>query len=444
MYLNILNEISQSSWAMRLESFSGLIKGVKGDLSVQDYELFHKLDQDAKAATLSFLGQRVEKTLYSRVEGSTGSLFIDGPIIPRATWFSSISGVTSIDVLTDEFLKLEANSEIEKIVLVMDSPGGSVTGLSEFARIVAQSTKLVESINLGLMASAAYWIGSAANKIYSVDTGLIGSIGTILAMPNPEKDKIIITSKQSPNKNMDVTTKEGRADAQRIVDDLAEIFISTVAKNRGIKRKTVLAQYGKGAVFVANDAQVRGMIDGIVSLRDFMSGASLKTEITEAAYQLTDSEDTGVNTKTKTQESFKMSKEELERMPAQTIAGRTAERKALESKAYQEAYQEGFEAAQKRIKSVIPYLTSDAYGKSVQELACKVLSGDSELSALQSTITVLDSMREAGELSEAAADTEAVGEIVASDPKAGSLSDGSITTEEEFEASVAEQRSQIV
>jgi ClpP class serine protease len=437
MYLNILNEISQSSWAMRLESFSGLIKGVKGDLSVQDYELFHKLDQDAKAATLSFLGQRVEKTLYSRVEGGTGSLFIDGPIIPRATWFSSISGVTSIDVLTDEFLKLEANSEIEKIVLVMDSPGGSVTGVSEFAQIVAQSKKPVESINLGLMASAAYWIGSAANKIYSVDTGLIGSIGTILAMPNPEKDKIIITSTQSPNKNMDVTTKEGRADAQRIVDDLAEIFISTVAKNRGIKRKTVLAQYGKGAVFVANDAQVRGMIDGIVSLRDFMSGASLKTEITEAAYQLTDSEDTDVNTKTKTQESFKM--KTLAELLAEN-SGLAAEIKALESK----AYQKGFDASQKSVKSVIPYLTSDAYGKPVQELACKVLIGDSKLSALQSTITVLDSMREAGELSEAAADTEVVGEIVASDPKAGSLNDGSITTEEEFEASVAEQRSQIV
>lgn len=441
MFPRILNEISQNNWAIMPESFSGILKGVDGGLTFADYSLFHKLDEEVKSTTLSFLGPRAKSSRYTRIKGELGSIFIDGPIIPRSSGFSDISGLTSIDTLINEFSALEANAEISKILLVIDSPGGSVTGLSDLVQVIRDSKKEVEAINLGLMASAAYWIGSAANKIYSADTGLIGSIGTILSMPNPDDTETVIVSTQSPNKKMDVTTKQGRADAQRIVDDLAAIFITSVATNRGVKEKVILSQYGKGSVFVAEDALIRGMIDGVVSLRDYMSGSSIKTSIegepeTNEAEEMEDRSE-----KTNTTEG-------KEKMSLKNLAQAIEENSAigLEVKEKESAARiEGAEALQARVNRVVPFLESDKYrnNKAVSSLVCRVLKGESDFSALESAITVLDSTAERTETEAAATDTDEIGE---SNPDAGegqTNAEGVVNSEADFEASLAAQRVQL-
>jgi ClpP class serine protease len=438
MYPNIFREISQVSWAMYPDSFSGIVRGVEGTLTLADYELFHKLDEEVKSSTLGFLGTKVNGTRNSRVKGSVGSLFIDGPIIPRASGFSDVSGLTNIDTLTKEFLAFEANEEVEKILLVLDSPGGSVTGLSEFVQIISDSSKPVEAITLGLMASAAYWIGSAADKIYSVDTGLIGSIGTILSMPNPDDSTTVVVSDYSPNKNMDVTTKEGMKDAKRIVNDLALIFIKGVAANRGVKDKVVLTQYGKGAVFVAEDALIRGMIDGIVSLRDYMGGASIKTSIDDAEPDLIKSSTRAkpkTKVKTKKQENSQMAKS-LKELRAEDSAIE-AEAKLLETQAYQAAVKD----MQAKAERVTKYLVSEEYGNPIKQLCCRVLTGESDVSALESAIAVLDENRAQAGAAAATADSAEIIETPAGDPRTGPKeADGSIESEEDFDASLAAQK----
>jgi ClpP class serine protease len=441
MYPNIFREISGISWAMYPDAFSGIVRGVEGKLSFADYELFHKLDEEVKSSTLGFLGTKVAGARYSRIKGNIGSIFIDGPIIPRASGFSDVSGLTNIDTLTKEYLAFEANEEVEKILLVIDSPGGAVTGLSEFVQIISEGTKPVEAIALGLMASAAYWIGSAADKIYSVDTGLIGSIGTILSMPNPDDSTTVIVSDYSPNKNLDPTTKEGLADAKRIVNDLALIFIKSVAANRSVKEKVVLSQYGKGAVFVAEDALIRGMIDGIVSLRDYMSGAAIKTNLQAADADL-DSPETGtkldVKTKTKKQENLQMAKS-LKELRAED-AGLNAEVAQLETAAYQAAVKDMQATAGRLTK----YLVSTEYGNPIKQLCCRVLSGESDIAALESAVAVLDENRAQASLAAATLDTAGIEETPAGDPRTSvSEADGSIDTEADFEASLAAQRAHI-
>ncbi|MBA3888929.1 MAG: S49 family peptidase [Gemmatimonadaceae bacterium] len=74
---------------------------------------------------------------------------------------------------------------------------------------------------------------------------------------------IEIVSSQSPNKRMDPTEDVGRAQLQKVIDDLADVFIAGVAANRGVTTDTVLADFGQGGVFVGRLAVEQGLADAV-------------------------------------------------------------------------------------------------------------------------------------------------------------------------------------
>ena len=95
------------------------------------------------------------------------------------------SGATSINTLTDDYRKALDSSDVGAILLVVDSPGGAVSGINAFADIVAAGTKkkYTTAFVAGSAASAAYWIASAASEIAMERTGMVGSIGVVAAIP---------------------------------------------------------------------------------------------------------------------------------------------------------------------------------------------------------------------------------------------------------------------
>lgn len=101
------------------------------------------------------------------------------------------------------------NPNISAIVLHIDSPGGTVDGTEALANIIRNTDKPVVAFADGLMASAAFWIGSAADEIIaSTDTDEIGSVGVIMRFadwqPHWEKKGVkfhTISASTSPEKN---------------------------------------------------------------------------------------------------------------------------------------------------------------------------------------------------------------------------------------------------
>lgn len=268
----ILSEMRSLQWAITLPSLRAMLAVVDGEeLNVEDYRFFHSVDKEDRESirAASMFGRPVDNTSYTSIDGNVGYLDIDGPITPRATFFSRVSGMVSLDVLTKEFKKLEANPRVDTIVLLMDTPGGAVTGTSDFAALVKASSKKTVAFTW-MAASAGYWIASAADVVISPPTGVNGSMGTILSITDyTEQQKkrgirtIDIVSSQSPNKRPDPDTDEGLAVIQQMVDDTAQVFIETVADNRGMSAKDVIRKFGGGAMFVAARAKEAGMIDEI-------------------------------------------------------------------------------------------------------------------------------------------------------------------------------------
>lgn len=406
---HLLKKAESLNWAINLEALEGIIAVIQEPGIELNREDFHAASEAAELEASAQFDERPEGTRYTQIAGSTGALFITGPIVPRADWITEASGLVSIDRLTSEFIQLEKDPEIQEILLVMDTPGGDVTGISQFASLVAGCDKHVTAYVYGMAASAGYWIASAAEAIVGADTSLVGSIGVVHKVKVEKDEKTVTTiSSQSPLKNVSPDTKEGKAEVQRLVDSLAEVFISAVAENRGVAEETVLKDYGKGAVFVAKDAQARDMIDAVMTLEEVLNGI-VKGQLPTRAATFNIGADSAADKEAKTMATEEKTYTQAE-LDAAVDAAR--ERGAAEATAT-------LEGVNARINAAVPFLLSEEYPDKVKALAVKTLTGENSPEVLQAAAAILDTDEEKKTETKAEEDTEAVAPTAPEGPEAG-------------------------
>ena len=222
----------------------------------------------------------MEGTQGVTVRDNIASIAILGPIFPRANIFTEMSGATSLAMVARDFNTALENPKVEQIILGIDSPGGQITGVSDFAEMVAASDKPVTVVVDGQANSAAFWIASAADEIVLSPTAIVGSVGVMLEVGQSESGGVIFTSSQSPLKNADPSSEAGAEDNQTLVNDLAQVFIETVAANRGLSVETVMSDFGRGGVKVGAKAVAAGMADRVASVETVIAGFSGNEEIT--------------------------------------------------------------------------------------------------------------------------------------------------------------------
>ena len=233
------------------------------------------------AAVERQLGRKLENTQVTSVQatatGNVAVIPVQGVIFRHANMLTQVSGATSIGELATDFNTALNDPTIERIVLNIDSPGGAVAGIQEFANQIynARGIKPITAYVGDTGASAAYWIASAADRIIAAKSARIGSIGVIAQISDEsEKDaKEGIKTYQfinsaSPMKRPDLESDEGKSEVQSIVDTLGEYFIGDVARNRGVTAQTVESDFGRGGVLMAIDAQAVGMIDAVGTFDD--------------------------------------------------------------------------------------------------------------------------------------------------------------------------------
>jgi ClpP class serine protease len=209
---------------------------------------------ESPEAVAAKLGRPLDNARRVRERDATAIIPITGPIFRRANLFTEISGATSVEVLATDIRAAADDPAIARIVLEIDSPGGQATGISELAAQIRAVAKPVIAYVDGMAASAAYWLASAADEIVADKTALLGSIG-VVASYKPEKDgPIKIISAVSPLKHATPDTDDGRAELQRIIDELAAVFVADVALYRAVTADRVIADFGRGSVLLGTAA----------------------------------------------------------------------------------------------------------------------------------------------------------------------------------------------
>lgn len=262
-----LEAVLAAAWAIQPEYLD-----VIASIAERENEYHNNLE-----ALQTKLGRPLGNTMRASVRNGVAIIPFEGPMFRRANLMTEFSGATSYDTVAKDFTAALDDPNVSAIIGYFDTPGGEVNGASEMAAIVkaARGKKPLIAYGAGTMASAGLWIASAFDKIYASDTALIGSVGAQMGFsirePRAGEKSYRFVSSQSPLKNADPATEAGAAEMQRTVDELAAVFISTLAENRGVDEKTVLEKYGQGAVFVAQNALSRGILDGVSTFEQVLA-----------------------------------------------------------------------------------------------------------------------------------------------------------------------------
>lgn len=220
-----------------------------------------------------------------RIENGIGIIPVKG-MITKDGFYSWLFGGVNPNEIIDLIENANNNESVNRILLNIDSSGGEIAKIQELASAIRKSEKPVDAFVDGDAASGAYWIASAARKIYGIDTSEFGSIGAVIALYIPEdENRFEFVSSQSPLKRAKPSTDDGKDEYQTRVNDIADIFINDVAKNRNVTRETVLERFGQGGMVIARKAKDAGMIDGITTFQDYITGGYMENSKFMAALE---------------------------------------------------------------------------------------------------------------------------------------------------------------
>lgn len=160
---------------------------------------------------------------------------------------------------------------VEGVILRVNSGGGTATAGEEMANLVAQFPKPIVVVSEATNASAAYEISSQADRIFCAKTTSIGAIGVILQVTDLsglyEKlgidiDNIVSSKSKDAGAGNRPLTEEERAWYQKMVDEIDEDFINTVAEGRGMDVDRV-RELANGLPYTGTQAVEEGLADEI-------------------------------------------------------------------------------------------------------------------------------------------------------------------------------------
>ena len=211
--------------------------------------------------------------IVDRRDDGIAVINVDGALAHRNDVEAAFFGQDTYQSIGDAFDELAADDNVKGIVFELNSPGGVVDGVSDLAAKIAnhrgQKPMGIVAHTSGEMCSAAYWIGSACESIYASESASLGSIGVLCVFRKTSNESVtVVRSTLSPNKAPTPDTAQGRSQIEKELDALAKVFISTVAKNRGVDAETVMNNFGQGDVFVGADAVNAGLADGVKTLEE--------------------------------------------------------------------------------------------------------------------------------------------------------------------------------
>jgi len=261
--------VSESAWAIE----TGALQTIKSILA-------------ERAGGRELTPEEIEARIGTRAAGDDAAdeaagpiavIPLYGPIVPRASMFTRVSGLSSVEDTRARFRAALADENVQAIVLDIDSPGGAVDLIPELADEIraARGAKPIVAVANTWAASGAYWLASQADRIVVTPSGEVGSIGVISAhedLTGANALKGIKTTEVTAGKYkaelspFRPLTDEARQALQEKIDGYYDMFVAAVAAGRGVSEDTVRSQFGEGRMVMAKTAVSLGMADEIDTL----------------------------------------------------------------------------------------------------------------------------------------------------------------------------------
>jgi len=223
--------------------------------------------------------------------GAIAVLPIFGTLSHRMHLMQNVSSSgTSSEALLLQLRALVADPNVGAIILDIDSPGGSVFGITELADAVyaAREVKPVVAVANSMAASAAYWVGSQASELVVTPSGEVGSIGVfgvhVDRSKELEQEGLKVTYVFAGRHKIEGNPYEPLADEAREyeqsrVDEIYADFTKSVARGRGVSQaKARGEEFGEGRMIGARRAVEVGLADRVDTLQATIERLAKKLE----------------------------------------------------------------------------------------------------------------------------------------------------------------------
>ena len=242
-------------------------------------------------------GERTERGY--RVTEGVAVISAMGGLVHRTRLEADSSLLIGYNDLAADLEDALAKSEVHAIALVMDSPGGEVSGAFELAERIyaARGSKPIVAVADGMAASAAYLAASAADEVVLSATSYVGSIGVVmrhvdfsraLANEGISVSHIFAGDHKVDGNPYQPLPDAVRANLQADIEGLYQMFIQAVAQHRGMTeqavRDTRASVYRGVAAVAARLADRIGTADAVIAelaarrARSYPAGAGMSSQ----------------------------------------------------------------------------------------------------------------------------------------------------------------------
>jgi protease-4 len=160
---------------------------------------------------------------------------------------------------------------VRAVVLEISSPGGEVTASEDlyFEVLRLRDSKPVVAAVHEIAASGAYYIASAADQIYVKPGSVVGNIGVISFLPEPDvMDEMLLTT--GPFK----LSGGSQVEAIRQMEVLKDTFLAAILAQREDRLKVGPEILSRGEVYLGLQAEQIGLVDKVGSKGDAVEAAS--------------------------------------------------------------------------------------------------------------------------------------------------------------------------
>lgn len=222
--------------------------------------------------------------------GSVAVIELNGPL---SKYGSSLMRGGSMLETRRTLRRAALDNGVRRIVLLIDSPGGSMNGLCDLCDDVARinRAKPITAYIEDVGCSAAYFIASQARQIAAGPGAQVGSLGVFLVVEDLSSMAETLgvrvhVVKRGEYKGIGTpgapVTDDQLAELQRGVDSVYDLFMERAAAGRGVSRERALA-WGDGRVYLAAEAAELGLIDAVATFDDVLDALELGEDIAAPA-----------------------------------------------------------------------------------------------------------------------------------------------------------------
>lgn len=202
---------------------------------------------------------------------------VHGVLVSRGAHLNPCENMTSYEGLRAQIKQAVADPMVERIVLDIDSPGGSAVGAFELAadiRAMSQQKPITGLVNF-MAYSGGYLIGSACSELVVSRTSGVGSIGVIASHMDRSKMEeglgVRVTTVFAGAHKNDLSpheplTEQSLRVLQDIVQESYELFVSAIADYRGLSIEVIRAT--EAALYRGQKGIAAGLADRLQSPQD--------------------------------------------------------------------------------------------------------------------------------------------------------------------------------